>query len=648
MRAILMALFLATALTAGDDVPGWVREAAARQAPAYPSKVTTVTLLEDVTLTIGPDGRQTTHEIGAVKVLQRGRKNMGAYCFYNPKTGKVREFKAWLLPVSGNPVAFGKNAVLDQDLSTKYEYDEERVKAIQPGGDLAPGSVFAWEILDEEKTVFTGDEHSFQDADPVLVSRYTLSLPAGWVASGIVFNHEPAQPQVSGTTYTWELRNLPWIEPEEHSPGYRSLAPRLGVNYYPEDAVRPGLMPVRKWRDVSVWQAALMDPAAAVTDAIRAKAIELTHGAPTEIDKIRAVAAFVQKTNYVAVEINLARGGGYVPHSADQVLARNYGDCKDKATLMRALLKATGIDSYPVGIYQGDRQFVRPEWPSPAQFNHAIIAIRVSPETKLPTIVEQPVLGRLLIFDPTDPVTPVGNLPEQEQGSYALVVAGADGDLITMPLLPAEQNRIESSADAQLNSDGSLSARIERRYYGQQGSAVRYLTTFEDRDELKRRFEEGLSYRLGALSLDRIVPSDHPGDDQFQLNMDVTVKQFGQMLQGRLLMVAPGTLGRRSEYAFPAKTRTEPVRLNAEAFRDSVSIAAPPNFKVDELPDAVQLTSDYGSYKATWKADGNKILFEQSLDVKNTIAPAAQYAQIRQFFAHVDEAQNSAVVLVRQ
>ena len=647
MRMIALALFLASALMA-EDVPDWVREVAAQQSPGYPSKVGTVTLLQDVTLTIGKDGRQTTHERGVEKILQRGAGIPGAYCFYDPRSGKVHEFKAWLVPASGKPTVFGKNAVLDQDLSNKYEYDEERVKVIEPGGNLAPGSVFAWEIVDEEKTVFTGDEHSFQGADPVLLSRYTLSLPAGWVASGTVFNHEPVQPQVIGTTYTWELRNLPWIEPEEHSPEFHSLAPRLGVNYYPEDTVRLGLMPVRKWRDVSVWQASLMDPAAAVTDAIRAKAIELTRGAVTELDKIRAIGAFVQKTSYVVVEINLARGGGYAPHSAGQVLERNYGDCKDKATLMRALLKAAGIDSYPVGIYQGDRQFVRPEWPSPAQFNHAIIAIRVSPETKLPTVMEYPVLGRLLIFDPTDPVTPVGNLPEQEQGSYALVVAGSDGDLVTMPLLPADQNRIESSADAQLKPDGSLSARIERRYYGQQGSAVRYLTTFEDRDELKRQFEEGLSYRLGGLSLDRIVPSDHLGDDQLQLNMDVTVKQFGQMLQGRVLMVSPGTLGRRSEYTFPAKLRTEPVRLNAEAFRDSVTIEAPPNFKVDELPDPVQLTSAYGSYKATWKVEGNEILFEQSLEVKNTIAPAADYAKIRQFFEHVDEAQNSAVVLVKQ
>jgi hypothetical protein len=646
MKAILPILF-AAALMAGDDVPAWVRDAAAQQTPVYPAKVASVTLLDDETLTIQTDGRQITHERVAVKMLQHTRDVPRAECFYNPKAGKVREFQAWLLPPSGKPTTFGKNSIVDHSLSSIDEYDEERVKTIEPGGDLTPGTVFAWEILDEEKTPFPADEHSFQDTDPVLVSSYTLTLPPGWVAIASLFNHEALQPQVSGTTYTWELRNLPWIEPEAHSPAIYTLAPRLGVNYYPEDPATPAARPAKKWSDVSAWSAALYDPPASVTDAIRAKSAELTAGAATELDKIRAIAAFVQKTNYVAVEINLARGGGYQPHAADQVLARHYGDCKDKATLMRALLKAAGIDSYAVAIYARDRQYVRPEWPSPYQFNHAIVAVRVSPETKLPSVIDHPKLGRLLIFDSTSQVTPVGNLPEDEQGSYALVIAGLNGDLAAMPLLPPELNRIESVTDGQLKPDGSLSAQLRRQYFGQSASHLRYITMFGQADELRRTFEASLSERLGGLTLDRIEPVDRMADDQFQLNMDVTVKQFGHMLQGRLLMVAPGTLA-RGTYRFPAKPRTAPVRLSAEKFQDSVSIAVPVQFKVDELPDPVKVTGAYGSFSAQWKAEGDKILFQQSLELKDTIAPAADYAKIRAFFDQVESARNSSVVLVRQ
>jgi hypothetical protein len=398
---------------------------------------------------------------------------------------------------------------------------------------------------------------------------------------------------------------------------------------------------------MSVWATGFYDPSAVVTESIRLKAAELTAGAATELDRIRAISTFVQKINYVAVEINLARGGGYQPNPADQVLARHYGDCKDKATLMRALLKATGIESYAVVIYASDRQFVRPEWPSPNQFNHAIIAVRVSPETRLPSVIEMPKLGRLLIFDSTDPVTPVGDLPEREQGSYALVVAGRDGDLVAMPQLPAKLNRIESATEGQLKADGGLSAQMRRQYFGQSASHLRYIATFGQPDELKRTFETALSERLGGLSLDRIEPADRMADDQFGLNMDVTVKQFGHLLQGRLLMVAPGELA-RGTYRFPAKPRSAPVRLDAELFQDSVAIALPPQFKVDELPDPVKVTGAYGSFSARWKTEGDKILFEQSLEVKDLVAPAAEYGRIRAFFDQVDAARNSSVVLVKQ
>ena len=647
MRAIWLALFAAS-LMAGDDVPAWVREAGAQQVPAYPVRVATVTLLDDETLGIEPAGRQVTHERVAVKILQHSRKVPRAECYYNPKAGRVREFHAWLVPPSGKPTVFGKNAIVDSSLSTNYEYDEERLQSIEPAGDIEPGSIFAWEIVDEEKVPFPADEHSFQGEDPVLVSRYSLTLPQGWTAGGTLFNHAAMEPQVSGTTYTWELRNLPWIEPEILSPALHTLAPRLGVNYYPEDAAAPAGRPVKSWHDLSAWAAGFYDPPAEVTAAIRAKAAELTAGATTELDRIRAIATFVQKTNYVAVEIDLARGGGFQPHTADQVLARHYGDCKDKATLMRALLKAAGIESYPVVIYARDRQYVHPEWPSPYQFNHAIVAVRVSPETKLPTVLEHPKLGRLLIFDSTSPVTPVGNLPEEEQGSYALVVAGQEGDLVAMPVMPPELNRIEAAAEGQLKPDGSLSARLQRQYFGQAATHVRYTANFGEHDEMKRVFEEALAEQLGGLSLDRIEPADRMADDEFQLNMDVTVKQFGHVLQGRLMVVTPGDLARGEPYRFPAKPRKAPIRLAAALFHDSVTIAVPPEFRVDELPDPVHATSGYGSFSAKWSEEGGKIVFRQSLEVKDTTAPAAEYAKIREFFDKAAAWRRSEVVLVRQ
>jgi len=134
------------------------------------------------------------------------------------------------------------------------------------------------------------------------------------------------------------------------------------------------------------------------------------------------------------------------------VFTKSYGDCKDKANLMRTMLKVVGIDSYLVAIYSGDRAHVQEAWPSPWQFNHMIVAVKASPQVTEPSVIEHPQLGRLLIFDPTDELTPPGYLLDYEQDSLALVLAGESGELVRMPVTPPSANRVEREADVVLDA----------------------------------------------------------------------------------------------------------------------------------------------------------------------------------------------------
>ncbi len=363
MRAAC-ALLLVAALHGADELPDWARQAAAQPVPAYSAKVYAAVLLQEESVTADPDGRRTMRERGVIKVLQKSTESIQAFRSYNTKTGKIRDFRAWLQPPTGALISFGKDKVVDIALSLEYTYDEARAKLITAGSSLAPGSVFAYEVTEEEKSVFVQYRYAFQESLPVLVSRFLLTVPAGWEVRGAVFNHAPLEPAVSGGTYSWEMRDLPWIEHERFCPDLHAVAPWMGVSYSPGEN-KAGLTPLKDWSAVSAWQAGFADPAAEATDAVRAKAAELTRNLTGELDKIRAIAAFAQQVNYVSVQTNVTRGGGYTPHAAADVLARNYGDCKDKATLVRALLKSVSIGSYLTAIYSADRTFVRPEWPSP-------------------------------------------------------------------------------------------------------------------------------------------------------------------------------------------------------------------------------------------------------------------------------------------
>jgi hypothetical protein len=536
--------------------------------------------------------------------------------------------------------------VIDVALSRDYVYDEARAKVLECGA-AAPGSVFAWEVTEEEKTVFTQSGFNFQEQSPVLISRYIVNLPPAWEARGIVFNHEKLEPQVSGGAYTWELRNLPWIEREDYSPSFSALAPRLVVSYFPPADNRGGLQGLKDWTAVSNWLAPMVDPPAAVTDSVRAKALQLTANAPGELDKIRAIAAFSQQVNYVEVSLNVSRGGGITPKSASDSLARNYGDCKDKATLMRALLKAVGIDSYLVTISADDRTFVRPEWASPGQFNHAIIAVKVSDTVTLPTVIADSPLGHLLIFDPTDSITPVGSLPMEEQGSYALVIAPSGGALLKMPLLPASANRIEAAVEATMNANGGINASLQRQYFGQSGIPLRAVDKLRGHEELQKRFERGFTRRLGGVTI-KSVAANGSADDRLAVNVDLTAERFGQMMQDRLLVVRPGSLSSGGEYVFTSRKRSSPVKLEADLRHDSIKVKLPDGFKLDELPAPAKVESAYGSIKASWAVRDGEIVMEQTLEIRDIVAPASDFAQVRDFFDKVAGVQSAPVVLIRQ
>lgn len=649
MRLAGVVLLPVLAFGAERQLPGWATEAAAR-APkeSYPAGVRYVVLLAEEALTIGADGARSMRERGLIRVARPGKGTISAVRSYNTRSGRIRDFRGWLQTPDGKVVEYGKQNVIDRMLDAEALYDEGRMQAMECDPASPPGSIFAYEVTEEEDSALTTYHHFFQGSEPVVVSRLVVTTPPGWELRGVMLNHDPVEPRVEGGTSTWELRGLPWIEDEPYSPGFRALAPRMGVSFFPPGASggKTPLTPLKDWSAASAWQASLADPAAEAGPAIQAKARDLTASAGNELERIRAIARFVQQTKYVSVQTNVTHGGGYTPHSADSVLAKNYGDCKDKTTLMRALLKAIGIESHAVAIFSGDPHFVNPVWPSPNQFNHMIVAVRVGAGVDLPVVQEAGSLGRLLFFDPTDAYTPLGHLPRHEQGSHAMVIAASGGGLIRMPKPPLTLRRVERVVQGRLTADGRLEAALQSTYHGASGGYWRYMAERADK-ELRQLLEADFSAKMGGLSLDQIKPSSAP-DDPFRLDLSMRVPGYAQVMMDRMLVFRPGALAGAAEYHFPTKERKWPVRLASNLRTDKVVIALPAGFAVDELPEPLSFAWPLGAYRGEWKQTGGEVVFTQTIEVADSLTPARDYAQVREFFARIDGAQAAAVVLVRK
>jgi hypothetical protein len=202
------------------------------------------------------------------------------------------------------------------------------------------------------------------------------------------------------------------------------------------------------WDEVAKWYSALQKPQVQVTPEIRAKAEGLTRNKKTDNEKIHAIYDDVS-TRFRYIGISLGQGP-YLPHLASDVLANGYGDCKDKHTLFAALLKAVGIDAYPVLIHSSIK--LDADTPTPAIFDHVITAI---PQGK-----------SFLWLDTTPGAAPFGMLTANLRDRQALVVLDDGKSLLTKTPADSPFPSYEHfQLTAKLNTEGTLdgNARVEVR-----------------------------------------------------------------------------------------------------------------------------------------------------------------------------------------
>jgi len=126
---------------------------------------------------------------------------------------------------------------------------------------------------------------------------------------------------------------------------------------------------------------------------------------------------------------------------------------------MRTMLKIAGVPSYLVAIYSVHELMFGTLGRRLGSSTHDSRG-EVSPQTVAPSVIEHPQFGRLMIFDPTDEMTPPGYLPGYEQDSLALVLAGDSG-----ALLPGMAR--DASVGEPGRERGRSYARCSRVYFGQ-------------------------------------------------------------------------------------------------------------------------------------------------------------------------------------
>jgi hypothetical protein len=644
-------LFLLTAMPASasrsDSVPDWVHTAAAQKLPTYPAETNAVVLLDDTTYTVAPDGTAIEHYRHVVKILRPQGREEGIVAVPFDKDTKILSLHVWSIGPDGHEYAVKDNEMAEFGYGQgNFFADDKVMTANAPGRD--PGGIVAYEYEQRSHPFLTEKTWFFQSDLPRVNQSFTLELPSGFTY-GTVWAHSKETPAVDleHQRWRWERNDTPAIDLNQVllRPSEQSLAGRMTVHYAGPST--PVATTTGTWQSIGEWFQMVSKDRVVATPEITAKASELTVGKTDFYDKTEAIAEFVQtQVRYFVIEMGI---GGYQPHFAGDIFRNRYGDCKDKATLLSAMLSALGVHSALVMV-DTSRGVVDPDAPSIVG-DHMITAIEIPrgySSPKLRSVVTAKTGRQYLIFDPTWDKTAFGQLEHNLQGGYGVLMEGHDSQVIQFPVLGPELNTVRRTASFQLQPDGGLTGTVTEKRFGDLSEKRRSLYTTGDAKEQTQFLD-----RLLGQDFTTFTVAGFKVQDAESLNKDLTTSysltadHFGKTM-GPLLMIRPRVLGREGLEA-DREVRHVPINLGETMQeQDDYSIALPAGYVVDEIPDPIKLDLGFASYESSSNVKDNVLHYTRTYTVREVTLPANRYSDVQKLAGVIAADEQSRAVLKKQ
>ena len=422
-------------------------------------------------------------------------------------------------------------------------------------------------------------------------------------------------------TYHVALNNLPNAKAEESTDNGRrvyrwQLGPIPAAESLPGDppasqwmaAVAVSSLP--SWDEFAVWFRRIAQGSDLIDDTVRKTAGELGEGAANRVERIRRSFEFVSAMRYVAIECGVH---GFRPRTPAQVLNNRYGDCKDKANLLVALLRCQNIPARFVLLNRGSATDVSfPSW----QFNHAICFVPRAPEAGQPDD---------LWLDSTDSVTPFGFVPPGDYGRAGLVFGQDKAEFKTVA---NGKDTVSEVHDAwEITQDGAG---------GWKGTFCRTATGLAD-DGLRRAFRGLTPVQRGARLYGMLTDLWPSGDFTQGAVSDVSAMRDGVELRAEVA-AAGGDLPRLQSSGlevFGSPTRDRPLWLNdgqPMSLTQTVQLRyAAPGGVPSPLPSPRQSAAGGQKMSVTWeRVDDRTARRTARLELLQPVVPAADYAALRQ------------------
>ncbi len=491
---------------------------------------------------------------------------------------------------------------------------------------LRPGSILHVAYrFDSASSSWMEDHYAssflFQGSHPVRRARWVLVLPADKELA--VLERGPlvkrsTQELAGEAVYIWSAADVPMLHRESRRPPLRNIRSAVFVSTVPD------------WETLARWQNSLIQDQFEIDEEIRIKTEEITRSAATPMEKLEAIYRFVAKeVRYLDHDVGIF---GKKPNKAVNVFANRFGDCKDKATLMIAMLEHAGIEARYAGVRTRDRGDVFWEVPY-AQTNHII--------TYIPA---QPGIGEALFVDGTSRFGHFRYLPERDQGIKALVLDGKGHQVLDTPALPPDASATETVMRASLAGSDALVIRADESWRG--WFAYRHRSRLHTEGKRIEEFGKDLNYRFPGA---RLGEARFRGLDDLRerAGVDYVLTVPGQVRREddtlRLKLLWPSNL--TANLAPKPRRRYDLFNLYAMTVKAESTLELPEGYAVKTLPEPLVIDDEHFGYEHRCESAEGRVTCRRTFQLRSHLVPRDSYERFRANCLAVDRTEKQDIVL---
>jgi len=584
------------------------------------------------------DGTSEREQITRIRIqTQAGVQVFGQLHFpYNAGNDKIDIVSVKVIKPNGAVTAAGPDSVQDLTAPVAREApiysDLHQKDVVVPG--LAAGDVLEYDFrVKEFEPLAPGqfwDEHQFISKVIVLDEQLQVDVPAGRELKMRSKSIQPEVKTVAGrTVYLWKNSVLK-LDDDDSASGKKKKKKKQADDDDDEQVPDVQLSTFHSWDEVGRWYSGLERDRVKPDQTIRSRALELTASAKSDTAKVEDLYDFVApRYRYVGISFGVGR---FQPHAASDVLNNRYGDCKDKHTLLASLIKAAGLDAYPVLIHHARK--LDETVPSPAQFDHVITFVPLKDGPDKAGSLEG------LWLDSTTEVAPFRMLVASIRNKRALLVPpNGEAQIVTTPADLPTSNMQSLTVTGKINQIGKLEVTYDYTVRGDAELAFRVAFRGTPQAQWKRVVEYLNSYQGLSGDVDEVKVSD-PSDTHHALNFSYKLTQANYLdwttKTSQLAIPLP-----RLDMSWAAiddddEDRNKPYEFPVAPLEshETVKIELPDGYHY-RPPVPINVKRDYATYASDYKLEGHTLTVTKQLVLSKREIAATRGSDLRAFVRNV-------------